>query len=61
MEVDSHADYTGPVTDRKSTTWYCMFLGGNLVSWRRNKKMFLQGLVQRLNSELWHKRCVNCY
>lgn len=24
-------------------------------------KMLLKGLVERLNSELWHMGCVNCY
>jgi len=30
-------DYAGSMTDRRSTSGYCIFLGGNLVSWRSKK------------------------
>jgi len=32
MEVCTDADYAGTVMDRRSTTGYCMFLGGNFVT-----------------------------
>ena len=32
------ADYAGPIVDRRSTLGYCMFLGGNLVTWRSKKQ-----------------------
>jgi len=32
MEVYTDADYAGSAIDRKSTSRYCMFLGGNLVT-----------------------------
>jgi len=32
MEVYTDADYVGSIIDRKSTSGYCMFLGGNLVT-----------------------------
>lgn len=38
------ADYGGSLVDRRFTTGYCMFLGGNLVSWRSKK----QGVVAQL-------------
>ena len=38
MEVYTDADYAGSITDRRSTSGYCMFLGGNLVTWRSKKQ-----------------------
>ncbi|RDY12456.1 putative mitochondrial protein, partial [Mucuna pruriens] len=37
MEIYTDADYAGLVVDRRSTSIYCMFLGGNLVTWRSKK------------------------
>ena len=31
-------DHAGSVIDRRSTSGYCMFLGGNLVTWRSKKQ-----------------------
>jgi len=47
MEVYIDADYVGSATDRKSTTGYCMFLGGNLET-QRSKK---QNVVARSSPE----------
>jgi hypothetical protein len=47
MEVYTDADYAGSVSDRRSTTRYCMFLGGNLVTWRSKK----QNVVARSSAE----------
>ena len=41
------SDWTGNALDRRSTTGYCMFVGGNLVSWK-NKK---QQVVTRSSAE----------
>jgi len=38
LEAYTDADYVGSLVDRRSTTGYCTFLGGNLVSWRSNKQ-----------------------
>ncbi|GAV86084.1 hypothetical protein CFOL_v3_29517 [Cephalotus follicularis] len=34
----SDADWAGLASDRRSTTGYCTFVGGNLVSWRSKKQ-----------------------
>lgn len=41
------ADWAGNPLDRKSTTGFCMFVGGNLVTWRSKK----QGVVARSSAE----------
>ena len=33
----THADWTGSLEDGRSTSRYCTFVGGNLVSWRSKK------------------------
>lgn len=38
LEAYTDADYAGSVVDRKSTSGYCTFLGGNLVTWRSKKQ-----------------------
>ncbi|GAV90477.1 hypothetical protein CFOL_v3_33886 [Cephalotus follicularis] len=41
------ADWAGSASDRRSTTCYCTFVGGNLVSWRSKK----QTTVARASAE----------
>jgi hypothetical protein len=38
VEVYTDADWAECLDDRKSTSGYCAFVGGNLVSWRRKKQ-----------------------
>ncbi|PKU66556.1 putative mitochondrial protein [Dendrobium catenatum] len=47
LEVYTDADYTGSPVDRRSTSGYCTFLGGNLVTWRSKK----QNAVARSSAE----------
>ncbi|WJZ81633.1 hypothetical protein VitviT2T_001466 [Vitis vinifera] len=37
-EIFSDADWAGSVTDRRSTSGYCSFVWGNLVTWRSKKQ-----------------------
>ena len=40
VEAYTNADWAGSLSNRKSTTRYCTFLGGNLITWR-SKKQFV--------------------
>ncbi|KAL3507064.1 hypothetical protein ACH5RR_032446 [Cinchona calisaya] len=47
IECFSDADWAGSKIDRRSTTGYCVFVGGNLVSWKSKK----QNVVSRSSAE----------
>jgi len=47
IEVYTDADWAGSVTDRRSSSGYCTFLWGNLVTWRSKK----QNVVARSSAE----------
>ncbi|RVW28025.1 Retrovirus-related Pol polyprotein from transposon RE1 [Vitis vinifera] len=47
LEAYTDVDYAGSLVDRRSTTGYCTFLGGNLVTWRSKK----QNVVARSSAE----------
>ena len=47
LEAYTDANYAGSIVDRKSTTGYCTFLGGNPVTWRSKK----QNVVERSSTE----------
>lgn len=47
LEAYTDADYAGSTVDRRSTSGYCTFLGGNLVIWRSKK----QNVVARSSAE----------
>ncbi|XP_058788410.1 secreted RxLR effector protein 161-like [Vicia villosa] len=38
LRAYSDADWAGDPTDRKSTTWFCVFLGDSLISWKSKKQ-----------------------
>lgn len=47
VEVYTDADWARSITDRKSTSGYCTFVGGNLVTWRSKK----QNVVARSSAD----------
>uniref|UniRef100_A0A2N9I442 Integrase catalytic domain-containing protein n=1 Tax=Fagus sylvatica TaxID=28930 RepID=A0A2N9I442_FAGSY len=47
IEGYTDADWAGSPSDRKSTTGYCTFIGGNLITWRSKK----QSVVARSSAE----------
>jgi len=47
VEAYTDVDWAGNINDRKSTSGYCTFVGGNLVTWRSKK----QNVVARSNAE----------
>ena len=47
IEAYTDADYAGSISDRRSTSGYCTFLCGNLVTWRSKK----QNVVARSSAE----------
>jgi len=51
----SDADWAGDPTDRRSTTWYCFFLGSSLFSWRSKK----QTVVARSSTKSEYRALAN--
>jgi hypothetical protein len=47
VECYTDADWAGSIDDRRSTSGYCTFVGGNLVTWRSKK----QNVVARSTAE----------
>jgi hypothetical protein len=47
VECYTDADWAGSLDDRRSTSGYCTFVGGNIVSWRSKK----QTVVARSTAE----------
>ncbi|RVW17554.1 Retrovirus-related Pol polyprotein from transposon RE1 [Vitis vinifera] len=61
----TNADWAGNITNRKSTTGYFTFVGGNLVTWRSKKQKVValssaeaefQGMVKEICELIWLKK-----
>ncbi|KAL0560617.1 hypothetical protein IC582_001026 [Cucumis melo] len=52
IEAYTDSDWTGSVIDRKSTSEYCTFVWGNLVTWRSKKQSVVARSSAELNTEL---------
>ena len=68
VEIYSDADWAGSVTDRRSTTGYCTYVWGNLVTWRSKKQSVVarssaeaeyRALAQSICEGLWLKRLLD--
>ena len=57
----SDASWIGDNLDRRSVSGICVFVGGNLVSWKTKNKVLLLGQVQRLSTEPWFIQHVSYY
>ena len=60
IEAYTDANWAKSITDRKSTTGYCTFVWGNLVTWRSKK----QSMIARSDVEAQHvliMEYVRCY
>jgi hypothetical protein len=67
LEISGYtdADWAGSISDRKSTSGYFMFVGGNLVTWRSKKQKVValssaeaefRGMAKGLFELLWIRR-----
>ena len=54
LEAYAEANYAGSVVNRRLTSGYCNFLGGNLVTWRSKK----QHVVARFSAEAEYRAMV---
>ena len=50
LRIEAYSDvrYDRGKGDQKSTTWYCTYVGGNLVTWRSQKKKVVSCLSAKV-------------
>ena len=59
--VYTDADYAGSLVDRRSCPGYCIFLIGNLVTWRSKKQNVAARSSVESSFDLWLWEFVSCY
>ena len=58
VEAYNDANWVGSPSDRKSTTGYCTFLGGNLITWRSKKQTVVARSSAKVeNRAMAHTSC----
>ena len=58
VEAYTDADWAGSLSDGKSTTGYCTFLGGNLITWRSKKQTVIaRSSVEAKYRAMAHTSC----
>ncbi|MFV0960702.1 Ty1/Copia family ribonuclease HI, partial [Klebsiella pneumoniae] len=50
------ADWAGDIVDRKSTSGYCIFVGGNLTGWKSKK----QRVISKSSAEAEYRAMADC-
>nr|KYP73924.1 hypothetical protein KK1_006583 [Cajanus cajan] len=50
----SDSNWATDLTNMRSTTCYCLYLGSNIVSWQAKKQKMYPKVVQKQNSGVWH-------
>ncbi|KAK5836567.1 hypothetical protein PVK06_012359 [Gossypium arboreum] len=67
IEAYTDADWLGSITDRRSTSGYCTFVWGNLVTWRSKKQSVVarssaeaefRSMAQGICEMMWLKRII---
>ena len=53
IEAYTDSDWARSVVDRKSTSNYCTFVRGNLLTWRSKKQSVVARALLRPDTELW--------
>ncbi|RVW57587.1 Retrovirus-related Pol polyprotein from transposon RE1 [Vitis vinifera] len=53
IEVYTDADWAGAVDDRRSTSGYFTFVGGNLVTWKSKKQNVVARSMQKAEFRVW--------